>query len=106
MLLRAPRAVNIQIERLQKREAMIVLREGSSKDPMSQLGCTNLHVHALINFQVFDRFGTNRTFFTLHSISPINNYYKTRSTELNVVLPAVTTEFRGKNYVPKSKNLQ
>ena len=63
-------------------------------------------MHVLINFQVFEGSCTNRPFFLLHSKSAINNYYKTRSNELNVVLPAVTTEVREKNYEPKSKNQQ
>ena len=32
-----------KLERLQKRAARVVLREGASKDPVSQLGWANLH---------------------------------------------------------------
>lgn len=86
-----------KLERLQKRTARIVLREGASNDPVLQL---SVHLH----FQAFARIRWHRPFFFM--VQRVSYSYKTRSSELNVVLPAVWTEFRKNNYVPGSKDLQ
>lgn len=87
-----------KLERLQKRASRVMLREGSSKDPVLQLAWTKLlirrqqHLCTFI-FKRLQGFVGTEPFFI---VQPVSYNNKTRSNELNVVLPAVRTEFRKK----------
>ena len=88
-----------KLERLQKRTARVVLREGASNDLVLQLAWSKLllrrqkHLCTFIFKRLQGFVGTDLFCFMVQRVS---YNYKTRSSELNVVLPAVRTEFRKK----------
>ena len=98
-----------KLERLQKRAARVVLREGSSNDPVLQLAWTKLlirrqqHLCTFI-FKRFQGFVGTELFFSLYSQSAI--IIKRRAMNLMLYFRLCRLNLEKNNYVPGSKDLQ